>query len=464
MRGILDFFYDNRKKVLLLYWVILSSCYVLISNKQLDYNVIVLRFIGLIVVSWMAYYVMLSWKFAIVFPVLLVVTKKGAYSLSSFEQSVLLFAVIAGLFINLIFIKKKQIISAIISGILAIANILFVVIQIGRISVIICTGLRSIADNTNRIFLFLAAVFLIVTFIKKMPTVIMLAKRFKKYIIVFFLWYFGTLFGGELLESGEISALVFRIFLIFVLYVFLTMWWYPGYYYDENMGYSHRFDIFANDYRDIHTQNVSKVSGEDSDYFTVYKLNEIERLVEKTTNFLDFGCGDGNTAKYFSKKYKDIDYVGIDVSEMSIEKACSLGLSGCEFKAYDGETIPYEDNHFDTVFMACVLHHIQPKDRNGLLKECRRVLKPGGKLIIFEHNPWNIITCNTVDQCPFDEDAILLSPLNSWIKVIRSGFDKTSVYFTLFIPRIGVLKKIVPIEKYLKWCPIGAQYYIVAKK
>jgi hypothetical protein len=57
-----------------------------------------------------------------------------------------------------------------------------------------------------------------------------------------------------------------------------------------------------------------------------------------------------------------------------------------------------------------VLHHVPPADREALLARVATKLAPGGKLVVFEHNPWNPLTRKVVAECAFDADAVLLPP------------------------------------------------------
>ena len=57
------------------------------------------------------------------------------------------------------------------------------------------------------------------------------------------------------------------------------------------------------------------------------------------------------------------------------------------------------------------MHHIKKKDRRRILRELFRVLKPSGRLVIFEHNTLNPVTRKLVNECPFDVDAILITPI-----------------------------------------------------
>jgi ubiquinone/menaquinone biosynthesis C-methylase UbiE len=223
------------------------------------------------------------------------------------------------------------------------------------------------------------------------------------------------------------------------------------------------FDHFANDYREIHNQNL-KLSGVTSDYFSEHKiqiLKENEQI--ESINFLDFGCGDGNSAIHFYNYFPNSIYNGIDISSESINVAKSLATNNSNFQTFDGMNIPFEDNTFDVIFTACVFHHIDFKLHHNLFKEIYRVLKPGGKFYIFEHNPWNPVTRHIVNTCPFDADAVLLSPTYTK-NILNKVFKNHSTNFILFFPRHKFFSLFIKLEKFLCKLPLGGQYYTVTKK
>ncbi|HNP24058.1 MAG TPA: methyltransferase domain-containing protein [Panacibacter sp.] len=86
---------------------------------------------------------------------------------------------------------------------------------------------------------------------------------------------------------------------------------------------------------------------------------------------MDFGCG--------SKPYKSLfevdKYIGVD-----FENPGHPHLNEQIDVFYDGHSIPFEDNHFDSVFSSEVFEHIFNLDE--ILKEINRVMKPGGMLLI----------------------------------------------------------------------------------
>ena len=225
------------------------------------------------------------------------------------------------------------------------------------------------------------------------------------------------------------------------------------------------FDQFAGDYRHIHTENISKVSGTDSEYFTEYKIREIkDRQQIDPSMWLDLGCGDGLTAKFVRAYYPDTKYYGIDISDLSIREGQERQIPETEFILYDGKHFPFPDETFDVVFSACVFHHIPPKDRDGIIDECLRVLKPGGKLFVFEHNTYNPVTRKIVKDCIFDAEAILLKESDFRKQIKSHKFKNVNRRFTIFFPRKAPFKGLIKLERHLGWCMFGGQYYIAAEK
>lgn len=92
---------------------------------------------------------------------------------------------------------------------------------------------------------------------------------------------------------------------------------------------------------------------------------------------LDFGSGPGENALRFSRL--GFEVCGFDISETNARLANELfsgrGAKG-EFVVSGAESLPYPDESFDVVAGIDILHHV---DIPASLRECRRVLKKGGK-------------------------------------------------------------------------------------
>jgi ubiquinone/menaquinone biosynthesis C-methylase UbiE len=92
----------------------------------------------------------------------------------------------------------------------------------------------------------------------------------------------------------------------------------------------------------------------------------------------DLGCGAGATCAFLSDKYR-LDVIGFDPSETLINTA-RQAYPGLLFECRDCRTLPIENCSLNAVLMECTLSVIGSAPE--VLKECARVLKPSGKLIL----------------------------------------------------------------------------------
>ena len=225
------------------------------------------------------------------------------------------------------------------------------------------------------------------------------------------------------------------------------------------------FDKFAEEYHDIHKNNI-KLSGETPEFFAEYKISDVFQLFSRAKQapkeILDFGAGIGTSVPYFRKFFPDASLTCLDVSEKSLHVGRTRFPDLANFQAFDGIRIPSLDDSFDLVFAACVFHHIPESLHSALLKEWQRVLKPGGKAVIFEHNPLNPLTRHAVNTCPFDENAVLIHGPVLRRRMKQAGFQNTGLRYRLFIP--GALSALRPLEQWMCWCPLGAQYFVYSTK
>lgn len=228
------------------------------------------------------------------------------------------------------------------------------------------------------------------------------------------------------------------------------------------------FDEFAHDYRQIHGSQTQSL-GVESDYFADLKVQQVlreeKKFADKPLRILDYGCGDGVVEPFFARYFPLAKVTGIDVSEESIEIARSKNLPNAEYLAFDGKgSLPFNDGSFDIIFVAMVLHHINHKTHASVFKEFHRVLSPGGRIYIFEHNPFNPVTRYFVNTCPFDKDAHLVLPLSLKKGLKLQGFKNIVNQYIFFFPRIGLFKPFLFTENYLRWLFLGGQYYAKAVK
>ncbi|MDD4990327.1 MAG: class I SAM-dependent methyltransferase [Candidatus Pacebacteria bacterium] len=107
--------------------------------------------------------------------------------------------------------------------------------------------------------------------------------------------------------------------------------------------------------------------------------------IKKGDRVLDLGCGNGRFVNII--KEKGGEYFGTDVSEKLIETAKRLHPNG-NFQTTEPLKLPFSEGYFDIIYLIAVFHHIPLKGfRLEFLKEAKRVLKPGGFLILTVWKP-----------------------------------------------------------------------------
>ena len=98
---------------------------------------------------------------------------------------------------------------------------------------------------------------------------------------------------------------------------------------------------------------------------------------------LDVGCGSGAPARRLASE-QGVEVLGITTSQIGVETAtletARAGVSGVTFEQRDGTANGLPDESFDRVWVL-ESSHLMP-DRQALVSECARVLKPGGRVAL----------------------------------------------------------------------------------
>ena len=219
------------------------------------------------------------------------------------------------------------------------------------------------------------------------------------------------------------------------------------------------FDDYADDYNRLLERGVA-LSGEGAGYFADYKARYLaERVAEKeTVKILDYGCGVGNVSQALGRFMGEAVVHGYDPSPESLRQIPEDLVRRGRFS----DDLNALDEDYDIILMAGVLHHIDPPGRAGTLSAATARLAPGGSLVVFEHNPSNPLTRRVVDACPFDANAILL-PVPEAERLLRTAhlISLRKDYIVFFPRALSILR---PLERYLGWCLLGAQYAMIGRK
>ena len=99
---------------------------------------------------------------------------------------------------------------------------------------------------------------------------------------------------------------------------------------------------------------------------------------------LEIGCGTGEFTRRVAPEGASL--VALDLSADLLAKARARVPSGARFLRGDAHRLPFETGAFDAIYGCSILHHL---DVEAALREARRVLRPGGRLVVSEPNLLN---------------------------------------------------------------------------
>jgi SAM-dependent methyltransferase len=221
------------------------------------------------------------------------------------------------------------------------------------------------------------------------------------------------------------------------------------------------FDEYVRDYSK-QVDDAVAFSGRGHDFFLAVKARHLVELARRLGDpsslaVLDVGCGVGSMERFLVSRFGRL--CGVDVAAEAVREA-GRNVPGAQFRAYDGRTLPFADGTFDIAFAVCVVHHVPPPEWERFTAEMARVVRPGGLVALFEHNPLNPLTRRVVSRCEFDRDAVLLGAGTARRLLASARLTAIEHRYILFFPWAGWVWR--ALERTLGGLPLGAQYYAAA--
>ena len=210
--------------------------------------------------------------------------------------------------------------------------------------------------------------------------------------------------------------------------------------------------------KNFHNNLQSKKKGrfENIFYKALYNMYEdFNSIIYNKANkkvVLDYGCGVGSITEKIAQ-LNPVKLVGIDISEVSIDKANenakNLNLQ-IEYSVDNCESLKLKDKTFDLVFGSGILHHL---DIKKAISEISRVLKNDGEMVFLEPlgtNPlinfYRKLTPNSrsADEHPFvEKDFNLINSLFKNVKINYYGFFTLIFFFFYRKPKKSIFFKII---------------------
>ncbi len=185
------------------------------------------------------------------------------------------------------------------------------------------------------------------------------------------------------------------------------------------------YDIFSNFY-DAFIRMHSRQDEDDTREFLV----DAAHLEDKPTpRILDICCGTGSVILTFEKRYpQSLAIVGYDFSHGMLRKAQEKNTTGrVIFVEGDAAQLPFAADSFDVVTCSHALYELKGETRQQALQEMKRVVHPGGYVLLMEHE---------VPQKPIIKFLFYIRMLSMGLKDAREFMKGGSMHMDKIFSRV----------------------------
>lgn len=188
------------------------------------------------------------------------------------------------------------------------------------------------------------------------------------------------------------------------------------------------YDHVAHEYDEVFSPHVTR-------HYLDKRLGIVQSLLSRG-RVLDVGCGTGALAAHIAQAGYDV--VGVDVSPGMLAQAGRRGLAGA-YAAFS-TALPFANNSFDLALTVATLHHLETPVRVAFtISEMGRVVRPGGHVLLWDHNPLNPYWPILMKRVPQDSGDERLVPMGEILADVRAAGLRPSA-----VRRLGLIPDFVP--------------------
>jgi SAM-dependent methyltransferase len=153
---------------------------------------------------------------------------------------------------------------------------------------------------------------------------------------------------------------------------------------------------------------------------------------------LDVGCGEGATLRNLGEP---IGATGVDLFEEKIAFARER-MPRCRFVVGSAYELPFADGEFDHLIVRDLIHHLDEPER--FVRECARVLTPGGRLDVLEPSRGNPLIATHALLLPVERGELrstmryMSRLVESRFQIVATGrFQPMPIHRIVFHPDLG---------------------------
>jgi SAM-dependent methyltransferase len=192
----------------------------------------------------------------------------------------------------------------------------------------------------------------------------------------------------------------------------------------------------------------------------------VEHYLRKRTRFvlehcppgsvLDVGCGTGLLAERLAAAGYEATGVDPSAGMLEVLRARAVAVTAVQGS---GTALPFADDRFDVVLCVAVMHHVaDARDVRRTLHEMVRVARPGGRILVWDHNPRNPYWGRLMARVPQDTGEERLIGEDELIEGLRGAGAEVVVAAQLglvpdFVPP-GALRVASAVEAAVERIPL----------
>ncbi|MGI9146483.1 MAG: class I SAM-dependent methyltransferase [Chloroflexota bacterium] len=193
----------------------------------------------------------------------------------------------------------------------------------------------------------------------------------------------------------------------------------------------------AHEYDDVFPRHVAN-------HYLDKRTGVVKSLLPLGGLVLDVGCGTGQLGAAIASEGYDV--FGVDLSPAMVARARHRGLVGT-FSAVT-TALPFAAESFDLALTVATLHHLETPERvAATVHEMGRVVKPGGFVVLWDHNPANPYWPVLMKRVPQDSGDERLVPLAELLSDTHAaGLQAHRVF------RSGFMPDFMPATLAAAWC------------
>jgi hypothetical protein len=156
--------------------------------------------------------------------------------------------------------------------------------------------------------------------------------------------------------------------------------------------------------------------------FLKEQARDLGRPLERTSRFLDFGCGWGRYLRFFWKDIDEKNLYGVDVDQSIVDLCHSLNVPGQVDHIEPLGVLPYPDSCFDAIMAYSVFTHLPETVHMHWIAELARVASPG------------CVFCLTLEPRRFIDfiSALPEDPPSDWHKMLSKHKPRLADFYDTF--------------------------------